>query len=251
MAGYEECAPEYLIERGQFPFWTLEFIAGGTGYLELLGKKQRLGHGSLFTYGPEVGVRCWNDPENTFRKYFMVFPGNTYPVALRSVGLEPGSLQQVSGDISIIAIIDQLLDEAQLIDGQTSRIVSGLMEVLLGQIQRHLRKSGSEPSLSRQVYEMVLGLIRHDFRELNSLEEVAKRSGYSGEYICRIFRNYHGRSPYQVLIQHKMSAAWLRLRDGEQKVGAIAKELGYEDPLHFSRVFRKTMGCSPSSVRPG
>jgi AraC-like DNA-binding protein len=45
-----------------------------------------------------------------------------------------------------------------------------------------------------------------------------------------------------------MSAAWLLLRDGQLQVGAVGRELGYEDPLHFSRVFRKIMGCAPSSV---
>jgi AraC-like DNA-binding protein len=39
------------------------------------------------------------------------------------------------------------------------------------------------------------------------------------------------------------------LRDGQLQVGAVGRELGYEDPLHFSRVFRKIMNCAPSSVK--
>ncbi|MFT4902162.1 MAG: hypothetical protein ACI81V_001447 [Lentimonas sp.] len=32
-------------------------------------------------------------------------------------------------------------------------------------------------------------------------------------------------------------------------LGAVGQELGYEDALHFPRVFRKIMGCAPSSVK--
>lgn len=70
-----------------------------------------------------------------------------------------------------------------------------------------------------------------------------ERSGYSSEYLCRIFKKYHGESPYQVLLHRKISAAWLPLRDGQLQVGAVGRELGYDDPLHFSRVFRKVMAC--------
>ena len=54
---------------------------------------------------------------------------------------------------------------------------------------------------------------------------------------------------YQVLLHRKMSAAWLLLRDGQLQVGAVGRELGYEDPLHFSRVFRKIMGCAAKFSR--
>lgn len=251
MAGFEECAPNYLIERERFPFWTLEFVAGGKGYWSGSGRRQRIGQGNLFIYGPDVGVRCWNDRDNTFKKYFMVFKGSTYPAVLQTSGLKPGTLLQIGRASKIIAIIDQILDEAQKIDGQTSRIVSGTLEVLLGHIERHKLSSRTEKTRSRQVYELALGIIRQDYRELDSLTDIAERTGYSGEYICRVFRNHHGRSPYQVLVQQKMSAAWLSLRDGELKIGTIASELGYEDPMHFSRVFRKFMGCSPTNVKSG
>jgi AraC-like DNA-binding protein len=32
-------------------------------------------------------------------------------------------------------------------------------------------------------------------------------------------------------------------------VKAIAAQLGYEDPLYFSRIFSKTIGMSPRSYR--
>jgi len=106
-----------------------------------------------------------------------------------------------------------------------------------------------ESAGTREVYGMVLDVLQRDFRELSSLRELTDRVGDSGEYICRLFQQFHGGSPYQVLVQRKMGAARLMLGDGQLSVGAVAQEVGYADPLHFSRSFRKLMGCAPSQVR--
>ena len=39
------------------------------------------------------------------------------------------------------------------------------------------------------------------------------------------------------------------LDSSELSVKAIAAELGYPDPLYFSRLFSKTMGLSPRAYR--
>ena len=38
------------------------------------------------------------------------------------------------------------------------------------------------------------------------------------------------------------------LQSGELKINEIARIVGFEDPLYFSRVFRKKFKCSPSDV---
>ena len=133
-------------------------------------------------------------------------------------------------------------------DTQSPQIVTNLEQVLLAQIIRHRGTARGVKSGSRKVYDLSMDILQKDYRRLNSLTDLAKCSGYSGEYLCRIFKKYHGESPYQVLLHRKMSAAWLLLRDGRLQVSAVARELGYQDPLHFSRTFRKIMGCAPSSV---
>ena len=44
--GYERCAPEYVIQRESFPYWSIEFVARGKGSLVLAGESApfRPGH---------------------------------------------------------------------------------------------------------------------------------------------------------------------------------------------------------------
>src|SRR5262245_47576984 len=55
--GWEECTPDYTIDRKTFPFPSLEFVAAGRGELLLAGKRHELSPGTLFTYGPGVSHR--------------------------------------------------------------------------------------------------------------------------------------------------------------------------------------------------
>jgi len=141
-----------------------------------------------------------------------------------------------------------MLEEGKGIDAHTPAIIESLGRVLLNKMARHKGTTRGDKSGSRKAYDLTMDILQADYRNLHSLSELSERSGYSGEYLCRIFKKYHGDSPYQVLLHRKMSAAWLMLRNGQLQVGAVARELGYEDPLHFSRTFRKIMGCAPSSV---
>ncbi len=249
MLGYEECAPDYIIERNDFPFWTLEFVAGGHGFYQERNQQRRLRHGAVFTYGPHVAQRFGNERERPFRKYFMVSGGAEFPSVWRDAGLLPGRMVQLGNAVPIVSVFGQMLDEGARSDAQTPQIVAGLEEVLLALMARHKGTARGDKSGSRKVYDLSMDILQRDYRTLHSLSDLAKRSGYSGEYLCRIFKKYHGESPYQVLLHRKMSAAWLLLRDGQLQVGAVARELGYEDQLHFSRTFRKVMGCTPSSVQ--
>jgi AraC-like DNA-binding protein len=248
MAGYEECAPDYRIERAEFRFWIMEFIVGGIGYFSELGPRQNLSHGSVFCYGPGMGFEFWNQSERPFKKYFLVAGGATCPAGWLEAGLSLGKICQVQNVAPIITIFDQIIKEGELRDGQTQAVTKSLHELLLAWILRYQREGDKAASGSRKAYELAMSVLQEDYRKLNSLADLAKRTGYSGEYLCRIFRQYHGDTPYRVLTQRKMTAAWLLLRDGRMQVGSVAREFGFEDPLHFSRVFRRVMGCAPSSV---
>lgn len=249
MAGYEECAPDYFIERNDFPFWTLEVIVGGHGFYRECKQMRSLRHGAVFTYGPGVAQHFGNETERPFRKYFFVRGGAVFPEAWHAIGLQPGRMLQL-GDVStLVGVLGRLVDEGAQSDVQTPQVVDGLESVVLALIARHQATAAGEKSASRVVYDLAMDILQREYKHLHALSDLSKRSGYSSEYLCRIFKKYHGASPYQVLLHRKMSAAWLLLRDGQLQVGAVGRELGYEDPLHFSRVFRKVMGCAPSSVR--
>ena len=52
--GCEHCHPAYRIDRSNFPFYSIEFVAKGKGEVILEGKIFALFAGNTFSYGPGI-----------------------------------------------------------------------------------------------------------------------------------------------------------------------------------------------------
>lgn len=83
-----------------------------------------------------------------------------------------------------------------------------------------------------------------------TLAEAAALIGRSPSTVTRLFRKAtgHGFKHYQ--IHHRMECAALLLKQSlARPVAEVARELGFDDALYFSRVFHRHYGCSPSDFR--
>ena len=87
--GWESCAPDFRVERADFPFLCIEFVAGGSGNLLLAGKEWPLRRGAVFSYGPGCRHRIESDAADPLEKYFLDFSGRAGGDLLRAAGLAP------------------------------------------------------------------------------------------------------------------------------------------------------------------
>lgn len=52
-----------------------------------------------------------------------------------------------------------------------------------------------------------------------------------------------------VLQEARCAAAREMLMDHQRRISEVARRLGYSDPAHFTRAFRRWMGCAPRDLR--
>ena len=78
-----------------------------------------------------------------------------------------------------------------------------------------------------------------------SSQILEEKFGYSAFYLRSVFKESFQVSPNEYLLKVRMERACLLLRQGVQAKDA-ANEVGFSDPLYFSKVFKKFTGCSPS-----
>jgi AraC-like DNA-binding protein len=86
----------------------------------------------------------------------------------------------------------------------------------------------------------------HQQLDLNALAAVAHLSKY---HFSARYKTLTGYSPIRHFLHMKIEYACQLLDNPELSVKAIAAELGYSDPLYFSRLFSKTIGMSPRAYR--
>ncbi|HPQ46305.1 MAG TPA: response regulator [Clostridia bacterium] len=82
-----------------------------------------------------------------------------------------------------------------------------------------------------------------------TLVSVAERLQIHPNYLSKIFKQETNESFSEHLIKNKMNMAKRMLRTTNKKVYEIASDVGYRDVAHFTKVFKKSFGISPSEYR--
>lgn len=97
--------------------------------------------------------------------------------------------------------------------------------------------------------ERALILMGKLIQEKLSIDVLAGRLGLSSEHFIRLFRQKIGISPFQYFTRLKIEAASSFLVDTNLKVNVVAAHFGFENPFHFSKIFKKCTGFSPLEYR--
>ena len=82
-----------------------------------------------------------------------------------------------------------------------------------------------------------------------TLVSVADRLQIHPSYLSKIFKQETGESFSEHLIKNKMNTAKHMLKTTNKKVYEIANSIGYKDVAHFTKLFKKSFGVSPTEYR--
>ena len=82
-----------------------------------------------------------------------------------------------------------------------------------------------------------------------SIQELASQANYSVSRYSELFRLKTGYAPIQYFIQLKIQKSCQYLYFSKMNIKEICKEIGFEDPYYFSRMFKKQMGMPPLQYR--
>lgn len=81
------------------------------------------------------------------------------------------------------------------------------------------------------------------------LEEIARDAGYSSSHFRNLFQKKTSYTPMEYYQQLKIQRACSYLQFSDLKIKEIAFRLGYFDPFHFSKTFKKEMNMTPKEYR--
>jgi AraC-like DNA-binding protein len=247
--GHEFCSPEYAIRRQTFPYYSVEFVARGRGWLTLDGNKHRLEAGAVFSYGPGVSHDIATEARDPLEKYFVDFTGPRALPILSEYRLEPGAVARVSCVSEVQDIFDSLIRDGLRASGASGTLCAALLEYLMIKLADLVMPAAASPSPASARFQRCRQYIATHFRRLRSLDQIAEECQIDQAYLCRLFRRFDHPAPYRYLLRLKMNFAAEQLRDPKRLVKDVAASLGFEDPFHFSHAFKNVIGASPEVFR--
>jgi AraC-like DNA-binding protein len=82
-----------------------------------------------------------------------------------------------------------------------------------------------------------------------TLGELSKTAAMSAEHLRRLCRRQTGRGPMHQVTYLRMHRAAALLESTRQKVGSVARSVGYQNAFAFSTAFKRLMRLSPDAYR--
>jgi AraC-like DNA-binding protein len=247
--GYEQCLPDYAIHRVNFPYYAIEFVALGKGVVTLNGQEYPLAAGAVFSYGPDVSHDITTSTDDLLGKYFVSFTGTMAVDLLQQYGLDPGHIGRVFSPAEIQEVFDELIRNGLKHTYFSASLCVKLSEYLIIKIAESLMPWHTAETPAFTTYQRCHRFIWSNYARVQTLEQIARECHVDPAYLCRLFRRYAHQSPYQFLMRLKMNMAAERLQNQELLVKQVATQLGFKDPFHFSRAFKKVFGISPDEFR--
>jgi AraC family transcriptional regulator len=149
-------------------------------------------------------------------------------------------------DDRLVVLAWRLLAELGHHDSAAPVAIEGLLLEILAAAarERELRIGGGVPRWVTEARDYL-----HDARAAGSLGELAEAVGVHPATLARGFRRAYGCSVGAYLRWLRVARAARRLADSDAPLAEIALAAGFADQSHFSNVFRKETGLSPSAFR--
>lgn len=244
--GREQCAPDYRIVRSCFTYHSIEYVTEGQGILNVNGKRFALRPGAVYYYSPTTHHEILTDPARPLVKYFVDFCGVRFTRLLKAHPLAEHAPCYFASASRISKLFSDLHQAGRDAGPHTLAICACLLDVLLLQTADKVLSQDDAESSAQQTYQRCRELIEQRFLDLHALTDVAVACHVNAPYLCRLFKRYGTESPYQMLVRLKMRQATDLLNGSPTLIKQVAKATGFADPYHFSRVFKKVYGVSPS-----
>jgi AraC-like DNA-binding protein len=82
-----------------------------------------------------------------------------------------------------------------------------------------------------------------------SLADMAKIAELTPHHLATLFTKATGLSPHQYVLRVRIERAKSHLTDDRSSIAEVSKLVGFRTQEHFTKVFRKVVGVTPSEFR--
>jgi len=232
--------------------WLLIFTLGGAGRVVAGGVAHRLEPGDAVLFAPDAEQDYSTAPDPGWWRlrwaHFQPLPH--WRPWLLWPRLAPRVGQVRLGGVAAAAAGEALqrMLVAHRLGGTigTELAMNALAEALIRSVRAP--ESTERPRVDPRVQaavEYLAGHVAQPFR----LDELARHCGLSASRLTHLFRRELGTSPQRFGEKLRLESARQLLAQTTLTVAEVAAEVGFADPLYFSRRFRRAFGRAPSAAR--
>ena len=236
--------------RGRIDYQLL-YVASGKTVFYFNGEPKEVAAGHMVLFQPKQEQHYEYFAVDRPEVYWVHFTGSDVRNILKHYDIPLDRHVIYSGSSATYAyLFKEMIHELQ-----TCRTgFEELLEMYLRQIFLLVQRSWEErkPTVSSYLQEEIdyaRKYFNEHYNEDISIEEYAQSCGMSVSWFLRNFKQMTMKSPMQYILTIRINNAVSLLETTDYNVTEISTIIGYDNPLYFSRIFKKQKGVSPSDYR--
>lgn len=230
--------------------YQISYITKGKGILETRDKSYQIKSGTAFMILPGQWHRYKPDPSTGWDEYYIGFHGSYIAQILNQPFFRnSGNTFIVGHNITLLNSFKDILEKVKGEHPGYQQQTAGRIMNILGEIIAVVKNQEFEgKEIEKRIREAQFD-IRERLDQAINLEVFAQRYQMSYSYFRKLFKTYTGLSPAQYHLQLRLQKARDLITSTNKSVKEIAFSLGFESQFHFSKIFKKKFGFSPSKIR--
>lgn len=246
MAGITDPDPTYEIRRKTSHCFSIEYIISGEGAVQEDDKVKKVIADDLCILHPNTYSHYFASPKNPYKKIWIVFDCDYSFIEnmLKTYKVEDVFILHNTGLYSEFEEIFNLLrDEPDNLAYLVEKAVFTLVHKIQDRAMYHIDDKSEKTAVLGKKY--IDRMINYHI----NIEKVCDFIKISRAQFFRVFKAVYDITPAEYILQSKINASKILLSHSEQPIGEIAMRFDFANFPHFSRTFKKYVGCTPSEYR--
>ena len=126
-----------------------------------------------------------------------------------------------------------------------------MMHYLSEQLASSIAENAGLPiaNLKSAVFKDIISYINKEYCERITLQSIAMRFSIAPSYLCQIFQKEIGMTFTKYITRLRIAKAAKLLSETDLPIASVSDESGFSQYYYFAKVFKKTMGVTPSEYR--
>lgn len=253
--GLEECEAGHRFGPNNRDSHLLHVVTEGRGTLEINGTTYHMNKNDAF-YIPWGETAYYQADEREPWKYIWIgVSGIMAKETIRQAGFTDKVCVRTLKDENVARLhyfLDEMLLANQLTYANELKRLGLLMQyfaVLIDDFHESGAYAGGYSYPLKVYVSQAAEFMKQHYNENIRVTLLAREIGINRSYLSTGFRNVYGMSPKQYLTDLRMKKASALIKKGSESITYIARNVGYEDPLAFSKAFKEQFGLSPKQYR--
>jgi len=232
--------------------YILFYCFKGQGTIETDDMTIQLKSNTFYIIPPGIAHHYYSHPKNPWSIYWVHFTGiHAASFNEKFDSLFPEGIPTLRLEEHRVLLFDNLIDVME--DGYSATNLEyvniSLWQLLNSFLYESFFLERGKKSMKKNPVENAIEYMKDHLDNALKINDIAAHFHYSPSHFYLIFKSYTGYSPINYFNHLKIQKACQYLSFTAMSVKEISFALGYNDPLYFSRLFKKLMSASPLQYR--